>query len=45
MELEELLKGPTSADKEAGFFTSINPGVKIQSLTIENGVTRAELDE
>jgi len=43
--LEELLKGVTDAEKNAGFFTSINPGVKIQSLTIENGIAKADFDE
>jgi len=43
--LEELLKGSTEAEKNQGFFTSINPGVKIQKLTIENGVAKADFDE
>lgn len=43
--LEELLKGPTNAEKKEGFFTSINPGVKIQSLSIENGMAKADFDE
>lgn len=43
--LEELLKGATEAEKEQGFFTSINPGVKIQKLTIEQGVAKVEFDE
>lgn len=43
--LEELLKGVTDAEKNAGFFTSINTGVKIQSLTIENGVAKVDFDE
>ena len=43
--LEELLKGPTSPEKEKSFLTSINPGVKIQSLVIENGVAKADFDE
>ena len=43
--LEELLKGPTSAEKQDGYFTSINPGVTIKSLTIENGVARADFSE
>ncbi len=42
--LEELLKGPTDKEKESGFFTGINPGVKIQKLTIENGVARVDFD-
>ncbi len=43
--LEELLKGPSAADKAAGYFTSINSGVKIQKLTIENGVAKVDFDE
>lgn len=43
--LEELLKGPTEDEKAQGYFTSINPGVKIQSLTIENGVAKVDFDE
>ena len=43
--LEELLKGPTEKDKQEGFFTSINSGVKIQKLTIENGVAKVDFDE
>ncbi len=42
--LEELLKGPTETEKSQ-YFTSINSGVKIQSLTIENGVAKADFDE
>lgn len=43
--LEELLKGTTSAEEAKGFFTSINSGVKIQKLNIENGVAKVEFDE
>lgn len=43
--LEELLKGPTEKEKEEGFFTSINPGVKIQNLIIQNGIAKVEFDE
>lgn len=43
--LEELFKGPSDFEKQAGFFTSINQGVKIQSLTIENGVAKVDFDE
>lgn len=32
--LRELLKGPTDSEKNEGYFTSINEGVKIQSLMI-----------
>ncbi len=43
--LEELLKGPTEAEKNQGFSTSINPGVEIQKLTIEDGVARVDFNE
>lgn len=43
--LEELLKGPSEKEESEGFFTSINSGVKIQKLTIENGVAKVEFDE
>ncbi len=43
--LEELFKGPTDREKNDGYFTSINSGVKIQSLFIENGVVKADFDQ
>lgn len=43
--LEELLKGPTAAEKTEGFFTSINSRVKIQSLVIENGIAKVDFDQ
>jgi len=43
--LEELLKGATDVDKEQGFLTSVNPDVKIQSLSVENGVAKVDFDE
>ena len=43
--LEELLKGPTINEGHDDFFSSINPGVKINSLTITNGVARVDFDE
>lgn len=43
--LEELLKGPTESEKGQGFFTSINSGVIIQKLTIEDGVAKVDFDE
>ncbi len=43
--LEQLLAGPTAAEKAEGYFTSINSGVVIQSLTIENGVARVDFNE
>lgn len=43
--LEELLAGVTIQESLQGFLTSINTGVKIQSLTIANGVARVDFDE
>lgn len=47
--LEELLKGPTEQEKSEGFLTNINPGVKIQKLTIDpptgGGVAKVDFDE
>lgn len=40
--LEELLKGPTAEEREVGYFTSINDGVRVNLLTIEDGVARAD---
>lgn len=43
--LEQLLAGLTSSEKSEGFYTSINPNVKIQSLTIENGIAKADFSK
>lgn len=47
--LEELLKGPSDSEKSQGYYTNINPGVKIQKLTIDppagGGVAKADFDE
>ncbi len=40
--LDELLKGPTSAEKDAGFTTVIPVGVVVQSLDIKNGVAHVD---
>lgn len=42
--LEQLFAGPSSEEKEDGFFTSINEGVEIQSLTIESGSAKADFN-
>ncbi len=42
--LDALLEGPTNAEAEQEYFTSINSGVKIQKLTIENGVAKVDFD-
>jgi len=43
--MTELLKGPTDAEKNSGYVTNINTGVKVQKLTIENGVAKIDFDE
>lgn len=43
--LEELLKGPTDVEKQAGYVTNINQDVKIQKLTIVSGVARADFSD
>lgn len=43
--VEELLKGPSEQDKVQGFYTSINPGVKIKKLTIIDGTAMVDFDE
>jgi hypothetical protein len=43
--LEELLKGPTEAEKLKGFITSINQGVSINSIKIANGTATVDFDE
>ncbi|HOX60703.1 MAG TPA: GerMN domain-containing protein [Candidatus Magasanikbacteria bacterium] len=43
--LEQLLLGPTAEEKSAGFVTSINPNVKINSIKIENGTAYVDFDE
>ncbi len=39
--VEKLLAGPTTDEKEAGYFSNINEGVVVEDLVIENG--RAEI--
>ena len=43
--LNELLKGTTQNETNEGFFTSLNTGVNIQSLTIENGTAKIDFDD
>jgi hypothetical protein len=43
--LEELLKGPTSKEHDANYSTSINQGVTIKSLTIQNGIAKVDFSE
>lgn len=43
--LEELLKGATEAEKAEKYSTALNEGVMLKSVTIENGVAKADFDE
>ncbi len=43
--IEELLKGPTEAEKASGLQTAIPAGVKLNSLRIENGTAYADFDQ
>ncbi len=43
--LEQLLAGPTEQEKNQGFYTSINSGVKIQKLTIVDGVAKVDFNQ
>lgn len=43
--LTALLAGPSASDKANGFYTAINSNVKINSLTIDNGVARVDFNE
>lgn len=41
----ELLRGPTDYEKEKGYFSSINNGVKIQKITVENGIALVDFND
>ncbi|TSC84005.1 MAG: hypothetical protein G01um101413_808 [Parcubacteria group bacterium Gr01-1014_13] len=43
--LEELLKGTTDEEMLAGYSTSLNAGVKINSLVIDKGVAKVDFNE
>jgi len=43
--LELLFEGPSVSEKNQEFFTSIPRDVKINSLTIENGIAKADFNE
>lgn len=43
--IEELLKGPTETEKAGGYRTQINKEVKINKLTIVNGVAKIDFDK
>ncbi len=42
--LQELLSGPTDAEANGGYYTSLNGGAALKSLTIRDGVARADFD-
>lgn len=42
--LEELLKGPNVLEGNGGYTTNLNPGVVLNSLTVTNGVARADFN-
>jgi hypothetical protein len=43
--LEELLAGPDSSEIQDGYYSSINSGVKLHKITIENGIAMADFDK
>jgi spore germination protein GerM len=43
--IAELLTGPTDAEKNQGYFTSINSGVTLQKLSIIDGVAKIDFNE
>jgi len=43
--IEELIKGLTDEEKEAGYFTGINEGVKINKLVITDGTAKIDFDD
>lgn len=42
--IELLLVGPTLEEKSAGYFTSINPSVKLNSISIQAGKARVDFN-
>jgi hypothetical protein len=43
--LELLFEGPNSEDRSAGYFTSLNQGVAIKSLSIKDGIAYVDFDK
>ncbi|KKW16492.1 MAG: hypothetical protein UY56_C0015G0003 [Parcubacteria group bacterium GW2011_GWA1_50_14] len=43
--IRELLLGPTPEEKQKGYFTSLPDGVKLERISIADGVARAEFSE
>jgi hypothetical protein len=42
--IEEMIKGPSSAEKEAGFATAISSSVKIRSLELKDGAVHVDFN-
>ncbi len=40
--LEALLAGPTAMERGRGYFSSLNSGVRLNQVTVEEGVARAD---
>ncbi|MFZ3054513.1 MAG: GerMN domain-containing protein [Minisyncoccales bacterium] len=43
--IEELIKGPTDEESQAGYFTGINSGAKVNKLTIIDGTAKIDFNE
>jgi|SRR3989344_3979510 len=43
--IEQLLQGTSLEDISNGFFSNINPGTKLNNITIDNGVAKVDFDE
>lgn len=43
--LEALLRGATQAEKDQGYVSNINPGVRVQQVTVEEGIAKVDFDE
>lgn len=43
--IEELIKGLSEEEKQAGYFTSVNQNTKVNKLTIAGGTARIDFDE
>ncbi len=43
--LERLLEGPSQTEKADGYYSIINPGVKINSIIITEGIARADFSQ
>lgn len=43
--LNELFNGITQEEKEDGYFTNLNTGIQIQSITIQNGIAKVDFNQ